>query len=501
MSEVIEEIKEETQPTGMILYTDGSARPSNPGYIGWGFHGYRYLPSTQKKGSGHPTQLLTADGYVPKTMKEQVKEITPLEYLDGFGSMSELGSNNVAELLATKNAIEKASQYKLSNLTIKTDSQYVCKGIMDWSPSWIRNNWRKLDGTPVPNSNLWKDLLSQVKTVKDTGTKLNVVWVKGHNDSNINSSPDVFGNTMADKLAGIGSANSETGHHLTDITMTKPEGYWKKEVDKHPFFFNKALYFNTLASSQRKGEYYLGNHGKDDELLGRRMSDGAYSVVQLQEHEPIIEKIRTYQTGMVGDIDAMILVRLDKLFNPTVYNDIISFDKAALIRPSPKRLDLNALDQEPITRELNPPRIAMRAMESLSQLKSILDSFREGHNTELQITDVTGEFYEKEETVKKKLIIQTLKLKPKFVVGLATVTLDITYRLNNGVITKPQIFVLGMDIADRNSLKRLEPLNPKISVITWQEAPDVSRFATIIEASGDFCISSGMYTNIVYHQP
>ena len=35
-------VNENNSEIGIILYTDGSVRPTNPGYGGWGVHGYTY---------------------------------------------------------------------------------------------------------------------------------------------------------------------------------------------------------------------------------------------------------------------------------------------------------------------------------------------------------------------------------------------------------------------------------------------------------------------------
>ena len=75
-------------PNGLILYSDAGVKP-NPGFAGWGVHGYYYNLTEPKKGSGNPTAVPTLDGYVMKSSATTVKpiEVTPLVYVDGFGSV------------------------------------------------------------------------------------------------------------------------------------------------------------------------------------------------------------------------------------------------------------------------------------------------------------------------------------------------------------------------------------------------------------------------------
>jgi ribonuclease HI len=501
----VEEIKavpeEKLECDGAVFYCDGGAKP-NPGYIGWGVHGYTYKNEAPKQGSGHPTHVLTARGYVSKSQKDKVKEVTPVRYFDGHGSQSLFGTNNVAEVLAATNAIRMAHENKALTVKLKSDSEYTIKGLTEWSPRWVKNNWYRADGSPVPNADKWKGLLGEMEKLEATGANFDIEWVKGHTDAIMTSESDVVvGNILADKLASVGVSNSIAGVYKTEFKITKPQGYWKKEIDKHPFFFNKRGYFNTLSMSHVKGEYYLGNHGTDDELLGRRMSDGALSVLQMQEPEPVYELIRSIQTEMSGDIDSIIMFRLDKMFNPTTYEELEQYGKAATVRANHTHIDLNALDGEPLTKELRPARLAIRTMTAAGWLKSMLNNYRAGDASSLKATDITDIFYEDEVTKKKTETKTSKKLKSEYVVGYASKTVDAAFITENGQITMPVTLSLGLDIADRNSLKRLEAYNPKVVVVTWSEAPDVFRYATIIEAKGDFVISAGVYSNTIYRQP
>lgn len=61
-------------------------------------------------------------------------------------------------------------------VTVVTDSKYVYDGmIKGWAEGWRRRGWRRADGSPALNSDLWERLL-------DLAAKHDVsfCWVKGH---------------------------------------------------------------------------------------------------------------------------------------------------------------------------------------------------------------------------------------------------------------------------------------------------------------------------------
>lgn len=64
---------------------------------------------------------------------------------------------------------------KSCKVEIYSDSQYVLKGINEWLPGWIRNNWVNSQKKPVANSDLWKEMVDELEPHTVT-----VHWVKGH---------------------------------------------------------------------------------------------------------------------------------------------------------------------------------------------------------------------------------------------------------------------------------------------------------------------------------
>ena len=86
-------------------------------------------------------------------------------------------TNNRMELTAV---IEGLAALKTAPLRIQvvTDSQYVSRGMTEWLPGWLRNDWRrgrKASSPPVKNVDLWKALVGLCDR-----HQVDFVYVPGH---------------------------------------------------------------------------------------------------------------------------------------------------------------------------------------------------------------------------------------------------------------------------------------------------------------------------------
>lgn len=137
------------------IYTDGSCL-GNPGNGGWGFV---ILDGDHK--------LHEDSGGCPDT------------------------TNNAMEICAVIRALswlgERAVDHGLFGqpIHIFTDSQYVMKGVQEWSNNWINNGWQTAAGKPVKNKENWQTLLSKTPTFD-----LIWHWVKGHSGNEMNEYVD-----------------------------------------------------------------------------------------------------------------------------------------------------------------------------------------------------------------------------------------------------------------------------------------------------------------------
>lgn len=481
---------------GIVMYTDGGCRPTSRGNTGWGIHGYLFDRVTPKKGSGNSDVYLTEQGYVKKLdiSKDIVKEVKPVLYFDAYGCSTVEGTNNTAEIEATKNAFKKAKEYVVSVVTILTDSQYVEKGINEWSSKWIKRDWIKIDGNPVPNADEWKQLLEEYDALVRRGVEVRVCWIKGHSDD--------LGNDKADQLATIGVFGSIRRLDKIEFKTTVAEGYWKAEIERHPFIGNRRMYFNTVAESNVVGEYYLGEHGKDDDHIGKKTSDGALCVIQLKTPDYVLEDLKNYMVEMNNGTDTIAMVRLDEVYKPDTYKTLSNYGAVATKRVNNWSSDIQTLEGEPLVKQLMPPMIAIRAIDALRELKVLLEIYKTDPSAADAI-DITDVLYNTKTIEKKnKESVIEVKLKPEYTVGFNSLPVEFESKDEKGNAVKLKIVLtLGIDILNRNYLKRLEDFNPKVKVVVWKHAEGVYKYATIIESEGNYGIWVGAYSNTVFIKP
>jgi ribonuclease HI len=67
-------------------------------------------------------------------------------------------TNNRMEMMAVIKALEGLEFGP--PIKVVADSEYVIKGVTQWSRNWIRNGWRTRDGKPVVNKDLWEQLIA-----------------------------------------------------------------------------------------------------------------------------------------------------------------------------------------------------------------------------------------------------------------------------------------------------------------------------------------------------
>jgi ribonuclease HI len=477
---------------GMCLWTDGSCIP-NPGFGGWGLHGYLYSVAVPKKGTGNPDHVLTKDGYVLKADAQaaNMQAITPLHYVDGFGSFENVVTNNIAELSAAYYGLLHAAEYNVKSVSIYTDSEYVRKGMDSWVHAWKKHGWKRSDGSPITNVDDWRRLSDQRDALEQKGIKVTIDWVRAHSD--------ILGNVKADRLAMIGTVHSIAKKVQNHLTTSVAEGYWKYDTEAHPFISHPCLYFNTRKSHLVPGEYYLGYHGKEDDQFGNRMSDGAFAVVRLSTPDPILEMLIEHQGEMADESDNLMKMFMGNIMKADVHKELSQFGGLATYRVNPYSLNLVGMDDEPLTKEFKPAKLAYRAVENIGALADKLNQFQ-AQDPVLTVTDLTPILYETVVKTGKKESTSSTVLKAEYKVGFAALEVMAKYQKADSATGElGEAFLkltLGIDLLDRNGLKRLETLNPRVSLITWVESELAFRHATVIEVDGAIGIWAGMYSNI-----
>jgi len=152
--------------TRIEIYTDGSCI-GNPGHGGYGFVILR------KDASGKIINIHEHSG-------SEVAETT----------------NNRMEMTAACAALESLGWVTVEPITLFCDASLIPNAMNGWLPSWKAKGWKKSDGKPVMNRDLWERLEDAA-----SGRNVTWTWVRGHNGSEFNE--------RADRLAYVGSREAE----------------------------------------------------------------------------------------------------------------------------------------------------------------------------------------------------------------------------------------------------------------------------------------------------
>jgi ribonuclease HI len=139
--------------TAVDIYTDGSCLPTNPGPGGWS---------------------------AIMVMGSQSKEIT--------GTV-EHSTNQRMELTAALEALNALT--RPCNVRIHTDSQYVQRGMTEWSAGWKQSG--RLQRGEIRNADLWKRLLDAAAR----HVKVEWVWVHGQGVNEWTKRADVLSHASA----------------------------------------------------------------------------------------------------------------------------------------------------------------------------------------------------------------------------------------------------------------------------------------------------------------
>lgn len=103
-------------------------------------------------------------------------------------------TNNKMEMTAAIKALEAVPQGL--PIVLHSDSQYVIKGATEWLRAWKAKGWRKADGKPVLNQDLWMQMDAAM-----VGRKIVWKWVKGHAGHPENERVDQLANGEAQHAA------------------------------------------------------------------------------------------------------------------------------------------------------------------------------------------------------------------------------------------------------------------------------------------------------------
>ena len=105
-------------------------------------------------------------------------------------------TNNRMELTAAIRGLQALREP--CRVILTSDSKYLVDGVeKGWVYSWKRKGWKKADGSPALNADLWALLLEQLAR-----HKVELRWVKGHAGHPENERCDRMAVAEIDRLRG-----------------------------------------------------------------------------------------------------------------------------------------------------------------------------------------------------------------------------------------------------------------------------------------------------------
>lgn len=108
--------------------------------------------------------------------------------INGLVPVSYKQTNNTGELLAAAKCLQQVHENNITDITIKSDSEYLIRGITHDIIHWKNNSWKlKSSGNDVKNKQIWSE-------IDNLSTGINISWVHTPRDSEP-------GQIEADKLA------------------------------------------------------------------------------------------------------------------------------------------------------------------------------------------------------------------------------------------------------------------------------------------------------------
>lgn len=119
-------------------------------------------------------------------------------------------TNNTGELFAAVKCLQQVHQLNIVNIQIKTDSEYLVRGITSDITYWKNNNWKlKSSGKDVKNKELWSE-------IDNLSTNLNVSWVHVPRDS---ESEQIEADKLAKNALNIKTSSTNIMQSQQQITI------------------------------------------------------------------------------------------------------------------------------------------------------------------------------------------------------------------------------------------------------------------------------------------
>lgn len=475
-----------------IMYTDGSAHPNNTNCTypntGSGMHGYIYSEDNlgKKRNDRPSTAFVTDKGYLDDGMVlafPDHKLLVPDCYVTGYSSFKRIGTNNTAEIQAFVATVDYFIRAKegdvnlVDELLVLTDSLYVINIVKkikeDTAKSWNMTVEKNLD--------LWGEIDRVLELAKQKNLVVNIDKVLGHSNN--------VGNELADDLALLARLKStkyqkdETVWKVSDI-----KNFWKPVAKRHPFLSYSNIYFMNQLAPGMDNLIYSVLRFKTDTEAGKKTPASGYGLVVLAKPDETLNVVRKAFLDNLGSLSLVSVIDTDVLESFRSNLMLSNFGEDVLTYQGRGRKEMKVLEEDTLCREVYPPGLAKKSLDKNILLLSYIEDLKnEVSHSHTEVMDITSTYFSIDP-----------KGKYKYLIGTGVDHLLIKTKTQAGdEITIPIVF--GIDIMDRNSMKKLEPLKPTVLLLKVSVSEECIEYYVVIKTEqGDYSIWCNFYSNKVY---
>lgn len=419
-----------------VVYSDGSAGPSNPGFIGSGVHGYIYSKEDfvdSLKDSPNGGYTITTKGYEKVDLAKNLQKVNPSFYINGIYTYNLISTNNVAEVRAVTVTIKHilSSELNITKVIFKTDSMYVLHIFRELMIGNDENIHLK------PNSDLWLIAKKLLEELNNKNIKLEFIKVLGHSD--------VLGNIITDSLANVARYNSEKENYGECFNIIPNNKYWKPNIKKNPFLNIKYLFYTHTDRELNPYRYVIMDYASDNEV---GVNDNSalfgllYTKGQFQEIEEVLDIDKKISNGVysLSELNLKTLYSTEHKLYKEIFGDMIYV-------PNKKNNGINILfnNLTNVTFQGLAKLAFNRTVELEQCYKNYMEYCTEDNYSKSEFIDITDLIYKTNEKGKRVCILDQ---KDKY----------INYNYKNEDTNKVEkiIISLGSEIIDRNTLKNIE---------------------------------------------
>ena len=444
----------------VIAYTDGSARPQ-PGYAGWGIHAillnepeqFSFPDQLNNKIVGqrllNDTILITARTKKEWTLTDNdniTTVYTHKDTIDAWGPLPYPSTNNYAEASAILNVLKMAIECSWKHVMVLADSKYVLLGMMklakDTNPTINTLTRGKAD---MPNLALWKDIVKEYKRCLDAGIQLQWDWVEGHSGNAGNECADV--NSNRGRLQASGEVDNKP-----EVFMASKNKSAK--VNRIPgSFHQKHWYFMPCEDNIVDGQhmYFFGDHGKENDLIGKPRSESRISVVMAKAGVGVFDGIRDVVRKTVDKINYVHVGKGDNIVGAAFTSEFNIHGGDYVDYVNDHGIYKSIVGKELVS-TMSPALKAFRLYSALCTLGETLCDIQNNRMTNIHAVDITDLLLDKNKAGK-------YVTKPELGAVVSAITVE------HPAADKAITITLGIDLPTKNTLAKIAKDNPKISLM------------------------------------